>query len=795
MARASSTATDPTQSKDLKEVREEYDFYRQEWQDVRSEAAIDMRYVAGNPWTEDDEEARGDRPTIAPDEMTQYRVQVTNALRKAPRGAKFQPVGRGADQKSAEFYQDKWREIEYRSHGIDHYIQGADNVLQRGYGCFRIDIQYTNPRDVNPDLVIEGFPDPDVVLPDPTHKLRTGLDMKGCFVLETMRRSEFKRKYPKAKVTNFSELAGAGRFKPWLLGTKDIQLAEWWKVETYRRSLRAVVFGHPHPAQPDQVLKSKPIPLFEDEVELFKKARPGVSVLADREVRPVDYPKVVRRLTNGLEILDEQPWPGKYIPIVMMYGPILYVPDGGKTKKHVISMTRFMRDPWKAYCYACSQELEVLGQVPKATTVVYDGQITGDIADEWEDSLSTPKAFLRVKGRVPGMKETEERLPLPQRVDYTQGSYLAAIEEVKEGFRRAIQAAAGSNYLPTQAQRINDKSGKALEAIDEAATQGTWHFVSAYEAAIKAGGIIGEDLMDKVHDYTGETGIMSAKGEAQVVQINDPENKDAYPTAGDHLVTVTTAPSSDSEYDAVEKFIDGLVGSIGELSQILGPPVAAYILSQSIKMRNLGVQGDELADAILPPQFRGQGKDGKPVDPALVAAQQQIQGLQQQLQKLQNETSQKIILERVKGQIQHEIASLKAQATSADKAADRAVKLDVAAIQAKIETMAMFLEELKRIGGLNEDASARLHEAGQAALERSHDTIEQSKNRAHERMTQMAEHAHAHRLAAAGTAANMAEAAQGATLDARRADQDAGNAATLAQIPPPAGPEGAEAGG
>jgi hypothetical protein len=42
-------------------------------------------------------------------------------------------------------------------------------------------------------------------------------------------------------------------------------------------------------------------------------------------------------------------------------------------------------------------------------------------------------------------------------------------------------------------------------------------------------------------------------------------------------------------------------------------------------MRNLGVIGDELAEAIMPPQFRQQGKDGKPADPALVAAQQQIQ--------------------------------------------------------------------------------------------------------------------------------------------------------------------------
>jgi hypothetical protein len=63
-------------------------------------------------------------------------------------------------------------------------------------------------------------------------------------------------------------------------------------------------------------------------------------------------------LTNGLEILHEQEWLGKYIPIVSCYGKVLYVDEGGEAKRQILSMTRFGRDPWKAFCYACSQELE-----------------------------------------------------------------------------------------------------------------------------------------------------------------------------------------------------------------------------------------------------------------------------------------------------------------------------------------------------------------------------------------------------------------------------------------------------
>jgi hypothetical protein len=169
---------------------------------------------------------------------------------------------------------------------------------------------------------------------------------------------------------------------------------------------------------------------------------------------------------------------------------------------------------------------------------------------------------------MPGMKETEERLPPPQRMEYTQAEYLQSIELVKQGFRRAIQAAPARTSSRRRRSALNDKSGTALEHIDDAATKGTWHFVDAYEEGIRAGGVILEDLIDKTYDYTGETATMSAKFEAQTVRINDPQDPQAVSTYGDHLVTVSTAPSSDSEYDAAEKFIELMIGNLGEIAQI-----------------------------------------------------------------------------------------------------------------------------------------------------------------------------------------------------------------------------------
>lgn len=764
MARSGPTPNDPTKTPLLKEIRERYEYAKTQWSDIRKEAAEDMQFVKGNPWSAEDLEIRENRPTIAPEEMSQYRNQVTNALRGNPRGMKFQPAGGGASAKSAEFYQGKAREIEYRSHAVEAYIGGAENVLQRSYGYWRIKTDYESPRSPNQEIWIEGFPDPDVVLPDPDAKRRTSEDMKFCFILETMARTEFKRKYKKAKVVNFGDYVD--RYKDWVIGAKDVQVGEYWNVETYMRKLFAVMLSMQQPGQPPSLAK-KPMFAFEDELEAIQKqASRGVRIVSQRELRAVDYPEVKLRITNGLEILHEETWKGKYIPIVSIYGPILYVPEGGQVKKTILSMTRFGRDPWKAYCYASSQELEVLGMVPHGSVVAEAGQLAG-FEDDWEDALHNPKLVLYYKGRVPGMPAEMANLPPPTRLQYTQGEYLQAIMQTKEGYRRAIQAAMGSNFLPTQAQRINDKSGEALKKIDEAATQGTYHFVDAYEDGIRHTGVILEDLLDKIHDYTGETAIMDGKLEAQSVPINDPQNPDAYPTRGDHLVTVSTAPSSDSEFDAVQTFLEHVIQNLGEIAKLRGPDVAAALLAQTIRGRNMGQMGDAVADLIEPEAFKS--KDGKPPDPALLQAKAQIQQLQQQLQHM----GFVIQTKQVEGKTKYEIEKLKVSAASADKAADRAVKLDVAAIQAKIEGMAMLLEEMKRIGGMNENAASRLHDAGQATLDRAHESVEGAKDRLHDRHTQTADHQQAAAQMAMGGAQDAAGRAQQGEIDAEQAKQAA----------------------
>jgi len=707
----------------LTDLIERHEYHTTSWQPARAEAEIDMRYVAGDPWDVDDKTQRKGRPTIAPEEMGQYFNQVINQLWANPRGMKFAPRGGGASEAGARFYQNKAREIEYRSHAKVAYITAAADAIQRSYGFVRVTAKYASPRSANQELWIEACPNPDMVSPDPDAKSPDSSDMQDCFVEEWRDEAVFKQDFPKAKVINFGDRSAQQR--TWATG-KKLRVAEYWTIRTKKRTLLLVQPPMPSAGMappPRQIAPSPtpmPVQVFEDEIP------PGGTVL--RELREVDYPTVKMYLTNGLEVLngDGQEWPGKYIPIVSCYGKVLYVPEGGETKRKLMSMTRFGRMPWKAMCYADSSICEVTSSVVKGAFMVPKGTFSGKLGEAVQEAMHQPKAFLEYDDD-PG--KTGQKNGPPERPDFPAGQHLQALLLVSERFRRGIQSAMASNFLPSQAQRSNEKSGVALEEIKNSAATGTFHFVNNYEDMIRQVAVISEDLIDKYYDYGGETAVMEADGSAQAVEING-QGPDAVSTKGDYLVTVSTGPSSDSEREAVQDFSEGLLANIDKVAAIAGPKVAAAVFAKGIRLRNGGPEMDALADLIEPPEFKKKD-DGEQPDPEVMALQGQLQQMQQQLQQagqvIEGKQVEAQAEKEMKGaelQVKREIALMDLEFQKLKLDVESETKLSVAALGAKVDRMVLLMEQQQRLADhlheSREGMAGRAHEVGMAAAEAQH---------------------------------------------------------------------------
>jgi hypothetical protein len=417
------------------------------------------------------------------------------------------------------------------------------------------------------------------------------------------------------------------------------------------------------------------------------------------------------------------------------------------------------------YAFIVTNEAESFGMAPKFPYFVYEGQLDQKNLDLLNNSNKAPVAVIEVKPQIEGIGG-DQPVPFPARNPYDPPA--AAYEIAKESARRMIQAAMAQTPLPTAAQRQNQKSGKALQKIDEIGQRGSYHFTDHYLDMIQQVGVICEDLFERVYDSTRTIGVRKANDEAYDVTVNDPTDPESQDMSGDHLVTVSTGPSFDSQREEASDFADTLAQLSPQVFAVLGPMI--------VKMKNLGPIGDEMAELLKflqPPEVRAldaKPKDGKPVDPkqtqqelamtkAEMGKMKEVMSKMQQaletdqakaqagLQQTELKSKADLMLAQIEAKLKADLAALEAKA-----------KAELAALEAKAKAQQIDMETDRQLAlqvmknaatvavahlaaashgvGLDqhaeEEAQALGQEAAQAHLDRAHEAMQADLDRQHE---------------------------------------------------------------
>lgn len=712
MARKSKKALAEDQGK-LEEIHDRYKEASDRLQPMFKEGNVDMRYVDGDPWDPRERRLRekNGRPCLSLDEISQYENPVINDIRANKRAAKFSPVGDGANDETARIYGDKWREIEYRSKAPSiAYPNALQNAVWRSFGYCRLSLRHkTLPANIltedyqpSPELFhqeiwIDQVADPNSILPDPDFQMPDLSDIRYLYVLEQYTREEFQRKFPNATLTSFSP-DQVKSSRGWIT-QKSVQVAEYWYIEDVKGFTVALLEDQQGNAQ---VVK----------VEILKELGIPGGWEVKRE-RSIDVPKVRQCLTNGVEILEKSDWLGIYIPFAGCFGKMFWRDKGSGSERVVHSMTRLARDPAMLYCYYRTTEAEVIRSVPKFPYFYYEGQLSPAMLELMQQSYDKPVVALAVKHTIDGAPSTQA-LPFPQRQPYEPP--IVALEAGAEAARRAVQSGMGTTFLPTEAQRVNDKSGKALDKIDQNAQKGSFHFVDNFNGMIEFLALQGEDLMDKVYVGARDLMVMNDEMKMRTVRINDPEApndpKQAMRSiAGRHLVTISVGPSDDSEREQADRFVDTIVGS-PEMLQIAGPDGAKKVVGQAVRLKNLGPIGDKIAD-VYDPQEQGQ----QPIPPQAQQALQEAGALLQEAmaenealkqekaaKQVENESRERIATEN------NEVKVLIAEMQTAQK--DREANLE-AKVDLMLKRMELVITSMR--GEQQEQHESAMAERGQAA--------------------------------------------------------------------------------
>jgi hypothetical protein len=664
----------PEDEEILIEVRDRFAYCEDQWQYIRQEAQTDMEYVSGNGWPEKEKKKRQDaaRPCLSFDELGQYINQLINDVRQNKRAIRVVPRGNGANDKTAELRGNLIREIEYKSNAQTAYATAFESLCQRSYGYWKIVTCYCSEKGFDQEIRIKRIPNPDAVYFDPDCKEIDCSDAKYCYLLDQVPRKEFKKRWPDADTHDFNDEQQS--LAPQWIKENSIQVAEYWRVETRKRKLLMV-------NTPD----NGPVAMFDDELPTGEHEIQGE--------REVEERTIMQYITNGIEILERHKWAGKYIPIVPLFGKELYLNESTGPKRMFQSLIRLARDPQQLYNYYRTCEAELIGMTPKAPFVGYTGQFESH-KEEWQAVNTTPRAYLQAD---PVTDATGANvLPLPTRPQYEPP--IQALEIGAEATRQAIRAAMGLSGLPSNVQRLNDKSGVALKEINQSEDKGSFHFIDAYDMGIEYSGRIINDLIPHIYDGAREVGVRKADDTHQTVKINQKftdENGQEVTfdmDKGEHEVTISTGPSFQSERDQADNFVDLLLPNLAELP--IDPGIKQQIFALSVRLKNLGPVGDQIFQ-ILSPDSGGQQQTQ--------ALQAQLQQSQQQLQLMVGE-NQKLYQEKLGKIVDNQFALQKAKM-------DNEVKILIAEISTKAQVSG------ERMQMYHEVVSQLFDQAHEAALE------------------------------------------------------------------------------
>lgn len=578
-------------AKILEQAREDFAAAVESEAEDRAEALDDIRFARlGEQWPAEVAQARdkAKRPRLTINRMPSFLRQVVNDGRQNRPSIKVRPVDSGSDPLTAQVMSGLIRNIEYTSNADVAYDTALECAAGNGFGYWRVNLIYASDDTFELDLAVERIANPFTVYRDWRSTAADSSDWNRAFITELVKRDDFERIYKDADKSDwqaeYDQLSA-----PWR-EENDIRLAEYWqRTETVGKLLQlssGLVISE------ENYLKQK---------QLFDKA--GLTVSGDRETRTH---KVMQYILSGAEVLSERAWPGKYIPIVPVYGDEVNV----EGKRVFRSMIRDAKDPQRMFNYWRTTATELVALAPKAPWVGPKGFTKSD--PKWKTANAENHSTL------------EYDLPAGQQPPTRQ-----AFDPIPAG---ALQEAANASddmkavlglYDASLGARSNETSGVAINARQREGDVANFHFADNQSRGIRHTGRILIDLIPKVYTGPRVVRVLGADGTPNTVPINQQvQRPDGTPgiydlTAGKYDLTVEAGPSYTTKRQEAASQMVELIRAYPAITPMIGDLLA----------KNLDWPGsDEIAErlrAMLPPQLQGK-------NPQVASMQQQMQQMDQQ---------------------------------------------------------------------------------------------------------------------------------------------------------------------
>ena len=614
------------------------------YSESRDSELDDLRFMAGSPdnrwqWPQEVLATRGAvqgqtinaRPCLTINKLPQHVRQVTNDQRQNRPSGKVIPVDDKADIEVAEVFNGMVRHIEYMSDADVVYDTACDNQVTYGEGYFRILTEYCDETSFDQDLRLQRIRNSFSVYMDPHIQDPCGSDAEYCFITEDMPQSEFERLFPDAEPISSIAIRGVGdeAMSQWIM-EDTVRIAEYFYAVYEKATL------HLYPNNQTAYAGSP---------EARQMEMMGVRPLRTREV---DIRRIKWMKTNGYEILEENDWPGKWIPVIRVIGNEFEV-DG---RLYISGLVRNAKDAQRMYNYWVSQEAEMLALAPKAPFIGYAGQFEG-YEHQWKTANTQNYPYLEVNPDVTDGQGAV--LPLPARAQPPLAQ--TGLIQAKMGASDDIKSTTGY-YDSSLGETSNERSGRAILARERQGDTGSYHYIDNLARAIRYGTRQLVDLIPKIYDTQRIARIIGIDGETDTVRI-DPTQAEPVreirdqagiiiakiynPSVGKYDVAVTTGPS----------YLTKRQEAMDAMGQILQANPNLWAVAGDLFVKNMDWPGaQEIAKRLqktIEPRLLEDEED-----PAIQAAKMENEQLRAQMDEM------RVMLENVQKSIEAREVDIKA---------------------------------------------------------------------------------------------------------------------------------------
>ena len=461
--------------------------------DQRKLAIEDIKFAQteDGQWDDDAREKRKNRPRYTINRIAGAIDQLIGDQRQNRTAIKVRPVSGGATEDTAKTMEGLIRNIESDSKASNAYDTAFDEVVNGGFGGWRITteleeddpfIQTIKIKQMNTATTSLWFDDAAI-----EYDKR---DAMWAFVTVDMPKDEHEEKFPKSPMTDWSqERLNNSLCSNW---TRDntVRVAEYWVKTPVTKEIALLSDG--------RIIDSE-----EEKSVLDELAETGVTV---KKTKTVKSHKIEMYLMDGGGILEgPKKWAGKFIPLIPMYGRQAHIEGRTYTR----GITRFAKDANRIYNYTTSAAIEAAALAPKDPIWYTPAQAKGHEAKfRTFNNSNSPFMPYNADPKAPGA---------PQRggAPAIQSAFIAQIQQASMDLYHVT-----GMQPPSIGTNPELKSGKAIQAQEKQGDRGSFIFSDNLVKSQQYCAEILIDLIPRIYDTERQVRIMAQDGETENVEIN-----------------------------------------------------------------------------------------------------------------------------------------------------------------------------------------------------------------------------------------------------------------------------------